>query len=276
MNQIPLVDIEFQGNSARLGYDSFCVDQPSFFSWKRNLSPNEAFCIFTDRMIESSSEYKSIKKKIAWVVEPPEINPRPYNYVATHSTDFYAVLTHSLNLLKQIPNGLYVPVGASYIPLSKRRLLFKKQLLSIICSKKRDTLGHKLRHIASSFVSSDHRFGYAFQPFDTPDVALSEYCYSVVVENSKSPGYFTEKIINCFSVGTIPIYWGSSYVSKIFNTDGIIYFDSPNELSAIIKSLSFEDYKSRLNAVIDNYRRSMHFWSVEDSLWIRAGRFFET
>jgi hypothetical protein len=46
---------------------------------------------------------------------------------------------------------------------------------------------------------------------------LSSYKFSVSMENCKSIGYCTEKIIHAMFANCIPIYWGSESVNQDFN-----------------------------------------------------------
>lgn len=57
---------------------------------------------------------------------------------------------------------------------------------------------------------------------------LSKYRYALVMENSNVPGYVSEKIIEAFLSGTVPIYYGSEIVFDIFNPKAFIYFDVEN------------------------------------------------
>ena len=55
--------------------------------------------------------------------------------------------------------------------------------------------------------------------------SYSKYNFVVAMENTKSPGYITEKIYNAFLSGAIPIYYGDKIASDIFNTDAFINVD---------------------------------------------------
>lgn len=46
--------------------------------------------------------------------------------------------------------------------------------------------------------------------------------FSIVCENSASPGYTTEKLVQAFAAACIPIYWGDPEVAKVFNTKSFI------------------------------------------------------
>lgn len=43
------------------------------------------------------------------------------------------------------------------------------------------------------------------------------YKFSIAYENSSTPGYCTEKIVDAFAAGTVPIYWGDPLVKEEFN-----------------------------------------------------------
>ena len=45
------------------------------------------------------------------------------------------------------------------------------------------------------------------------------------MENQKARGYVTEKIVNAFQSITVPIYYGTTDVFKLFNKDAFIYYD---------------------------------------------------
>jgi hypothetical protein len=51
------------------------------------------------------------------------------------------------------------------------------------------------------------------------------YRFALVMENRKENGYITEKIVNAFLAGAIPIYYGSEEVLDIFNENAFIYVD---------------------------------------------------
>jgi hypothetical protein len=42
------------------------------------------------------------------------------------------------------------------------------------------------------------------------------------VENCRKPGYVTEKIVNAFRSGAIPIYWGAPDVTRYFNAKAFV------------------------------------------------------
>ncbi|KAL9178441.1 hypothetical protein ACHAXT_003771 [Thalassiosira profunda] len=49
--------------------------------------------------------------------------------------------------------------------------------------------------------------------------------FALVMENSNVKGYVTEKIANAFMASTVPIYYGTTDIFKLFNKDAFIYYD---------------------------------------------------
>ena len=48
------------------------------------------------------------------------------------------------------------------------------------------------------------------------------YKFSIAFENVSHPGYYTEKIVQAFAAGGIPIYWGDPLIEKVFNPNAFI------------------------------------------------------
>ena len=52
--------------------------------------------------------------------------------------------------------------------------------------------------------------------------------FSVCIENTTHDTYFTEKILDCFATGTLPIYKGTKNITKYFDGNGILFLDEIN------------------------------------------------
>lgn len=82
---------------------------------------------------------------------------------------------------------------------------------------------------------------------------LSNYKFNIAFENADIDGYITEKLMDCFLAGTVPIYYGSSKNIEPFPKNAMIYAnDYPNfeSLVARIREIDENDdlYLSILNA----------------------------
>ena len=63
------------------------------------------------------------------------------------------------------------------------------------------------------------------------------------MENTISEGYVTEKILNAFLAGSIPIYYGDKLAKEIFNPDSFVNitdFESIEHCAEYVSSLSTE------------------------------------
>ena len=85
--------------------------------------------------------------------------------------------------------------------------------------------------------------------------------------------YFTEKLIDCLVTGTIPIYFGCPSIHKFFNIDGFIILDSENDLDAISKQITPENYHLKLKAVQENFEKALQYILIEDWLFTNTDIF---
>ena len=130
-------------------------------------------------------------------------------------------------------------------------------MVSIISSNKTQTNGHRLRHdIVNKLNGKIDVYGRTYNPIDYKLDGLKEYKFHIVVENTKRDYWFTEKLIDCFVTGTVPIYWGCPSIGDFFDTKGMIIFDNVEELVDIINNLSIEDYIKRLESIKNNFNKS--------------------
>jgi hypothetical protein len=68
---------------------------------------------------------------------------------------------------------------------------------------------------------------------------LSEYKFSICPENSKHPGYYTEKLFHAKTSGTIPIYSCGGDPSIDFNTKSFINIDSFTNLEELSEYIDY-------------------------------------
>ena len=96
-------------------------------------------------------------------------------------------------------------------------------------------------------------YGNGYKAIINKEEGLKDYCFSFAIENSVEPGYFTEKILDCFLTGTIPIYYGDPSIQETFDNRGIIFLTDDFK----IENLSFEKYQSMLPYVKENYKKAL-------------------
>ncbi|MBO4712073.1 hypothetical protein J5681_09215 [bacterium] len=74
----------------------------------------------------------------------------------------------------------------------------------------------------------------------------SNHKFSIAFENSFHPGYTTEKLIQSFAAGTVPIYWGDPRIKEVFNPDSFICVHDFTSLDQVIKKIKELDENDEL------------------------------
>ena len=85
--------------------------------------------------------------------------------------------------------------------------------------------------------------------------SYKKYKFVFAIENKKADGYVTEKIMNAFHAGSIPIYWGSPNVNDLFNKKSFINvsdFNSLDDCVDYVSNLSDEEINKILKEPIYN------------------------
>ena len=86
---------------------------------------------------------------------------------------------------------------------------------------------------------------------------LTSYKFSIAMENSGSDGYYSEKIIQSFLSGTIPIYYGDYMIDEYFNPRSFILIKGEKDMQKkidYIKQIDNDEqlYKSILKENVIN------------------------
>lgn len=223
--------------------------------WERDIE-NYDVAIYTDNMgnIHSVDETKI---NCAWIIEPPIINGENYVKISENKNKFKYVFSYMKNLKDKLENFVFVPHGGTWIEDSDIMIHNKSKLLSCIFSWKSWNPYHRMRFRVYERLKNDDRIEFygsgCEKPIDKKIDALKDFRFSVVIENSIESDYFTEKLLDCFLTGTIPIYVGSKTVSDYFDQNGIIFFEGDEDLPKIIETLSETLYNEKFESVENNF-----------------------
>ena len=73
------------------------------------------------------------------------------------------------------------------------------------------------------------------------------------MENYVTDLYYTEKLLDCFLTGTIPIFYGVRNINTVFDDRGVVWMDDILRGIVSIEELDEEFYKSRLEYINHNF-----------------------
>jgi hypothetical protein len=178
------------------------------------------------------------------------------------------VLTKNATLLAAIPNGVKFPFGSTFLSNPTDVDTTKTREVSLIASSKRVWEGHQLRHAVVDHIRAENLpvdvMGHGYRPFVEKAEGLAPYRFSVVIENLREPSYFTKKLVDSALCRSVPIYWGAPDIGDYFDTDGMIICSGLEEILAVLRGISPEDYDARTEAIEKNYQRALGLFDTND------------
>ena len=62
---------------------------------------------------------------------------------------------------------------------------------------------------------------------------IGKYKFIICFENTKKGTYITEKIVNPYLAGIVPIYWGTHHVKNVFNNESMLFLEDETQNSFI-------------------------------------------
>ena len=249
--------------------------EPKFVDYVFGKNNWDGITYFTDKTLHMAQIAKS-KYKIAILLEPREFMPQIYKQILLYENFFDVILTFDDQLLN-LNNKKYVflPGGMPIIELKSCKIHKKNKLVSMIYSDKKTTTGHKLRHIIADQMLQKIKFrkidlfgSGTNRPIRLKSIGCNDYMFQIVIENTKNKSFFTEKILDCFITGCIPIYWGATNIGNWFDDRGILEFNSPNELKKILDSLNEEKYISMMEHVKTNFKLVQKYQNPDDNIFL--------
>lgn len=237
-----------------------------YIAWDYNSTKND-ITFFVDDHIAHSIYEKNSKYEYGWLLESKFITPKIIDFcmnnVSLLKNKYIKIFTHNKDLLG-LDDSLFTFCPANGTWIDDLYIRNKTKNISMIASNKVLTDGHKARlEIAKKYNSKLDLYGRGFKEINKKEEGLEDYMFSICVENGIYESYFTEKILDCFACGTIPVYLGTPDIFNYFNKDGIVLLDDKFNLS----NLNADLYFSKLEAVKDNLERVKNYITCEDWLY---------
>ena len=195
-------------------------------------------------------------KLIAFMMEPgnPKLHPWMFKGLDAYAKVFSPVPAAGNVIPSHGYLGWYFKDNWDF--LSHLPIPLKMQNISCIASGLKQLKGHKLR---IQFIDQLREkmpqiefFGKGSRFLPDKLNGLLPYRYSVAIENTAKPDYFTEKINDCFLAYTVPIYYGCTNIGKYFPEKSFVRIDIEqphNAIKTIEDLLHNDDWEQRVSAL---------------------------
>jgi hypothetical protein len=272
MIRFNLIDTSFiHHKSVGLPDYSVAGKYSKYMFWDRNQTTENITFLTNEKCLVSTNLDK--KNRFGFLFESQSIIPQVYKEIENKIDDFQKVFTHSSYLINKFENCLWIPGGGIWVGgkygLGEIKIYDKTKVCSIVTSNKKLCDLHKFRLEVTNYIRQNNLdvtiFGLSSW---TPIIdSLKDFMFSIIIENFVDELYFTEKILNCFATGVVPIYLGAKKITTKFNKNGIITFSTLNELEEIIKNLNAELYFSKMEAIKENFEKCQQYNLIEDYIY---------
>ena len=277
--KISLWDEEFRHLGPDGCYTGF--EKPKNLQWDRD-NYNNDIIVYTERCYHKAIEAPKGKINIFWPLEPASIHKYAYDeilgykgrvdYVFCFDYNYRDLfMTHGIKSIAWSPGG-------SYLYAKDWQVYPKTKNLQIIASKKDWTVGHRLRHevIAKHSKQIDSIYGRAYKYYDYQLEPFRDHRFAIVIENEIIPDYWTDKLLDCFLTGTVPVVWNDGFIESYFNRDGMILWKNIDELPEILDTLNDTLYNKMMLAVQENFNTAKNLYGiVEDYLYMNFFKQFD-
>lgn len=209
------------------------------------------------------------KKNYAMICEGTKIIPHIVNKVKQNikvlEQHYELIFTHDVSLLNISNKMALIPPASVPWILEKDRKIYKKtKLISMIASTKKMCDEHAYRdYVANIHANKLDLFGRG-RPRELQNKidGIKDYYFSIAMENNVYNNGYSEKISDCFVVGTIPIYYGPPVVYEMFNPEGVIDLKDFD-----ISEISPKLYHSKFDAVKENFKIACNMPHPEDYMY---------
>lgn len=211
---------------------------------------------------------------VAYILEPEEVIYRGfYDEFLKIADRFKYILTDKEEILRACPNAVFFEFGCGWI--SENPFPEKIFGISTIIGQKTSLHGHRMRHnlwnrrkeiknpiyfYGSHLGGPPVEEGHDLIIRDGIDrLLLFKTQFQIVIENTRTETWFTEKLVDCLISKTVPIYFGAERVADFFDSRGIIAGRNLTDLIKACNSLHDKTYEHMLPYIEENSKRARKY-----------------
>jgi len=246
-------------------YPSTWYKKSNNITWEYDTKNNPITFYIDGDLFQGLNDKNDGKLKFLWGLESPQYNNSFIHHVKSNLEQvletYETIFTYSEELLNLDSKFKFLPAGGFWIETPQ--IHEKTKLVSMICSDKQKT---ELQQFRVNYANNNkHKldlYGHLCNGIQKKEEGLNDYMFSVCVENDIHDTYFTEKILDAFATGTIPVYKGTKNIVNHFNENGILFLDDVN-----IEDLTPELYFSKIESVKENFEKVLSLNVLEDYMY---------
>lgn len=150
----------------------------------------------------------------------------------------------------------------------------KTRPLSTVCSTKVLVAGHTARLrfldvLRNELSDQLDVYGYGFRPVADKLEALLPYDFHLVLENTVTRDYWTEKLAEAYLAYCFPIVWGCPNLDAYFPADSFVSLDTQNTARAMLQvkqALAEGMTETRRSAVLEARRRVLNDYNLFEEI----------
>jgi hypothetical protein len=274
-----MLELQIVDKSFELDAGAVAGVVPKYIKWKRDLLDQSKPVFFCNESLNDLTYNNWPGEIYGLLFESPAILPKTFDLVPTYIDKLKYLFTPNTDLIRAYPEkARYIPGGGvwnSVVTNSNENTFPTKQFLVSMLSSSKMMCGlHQFRLNVANMLKQNEELSphvYIQNPgeYINPSETLNKYCYSVIIENHISDNYFTEKILNCFATGVIPIYFGAKNIDYFFDGSAIFKFQSLDSLAKLLRTLSFEGWERRIPVLKENMRLAKtKYRCIEDYMFM--------
>jgi len=232
------------------------------------------FSLFIETIPENQSELSSIN--IISIHEPNEYFSK-HDWIIQNKHLFDVILTWNDKILNNCENSIYLPFGHTWFKPDQYEKYHQKEFkVSHLRGNLLKSYGHQIRW---EILERKNELKVPIKFFETygdrhniedarkgKEEVFSDSMFGIAIENFSHRGFFTEKILDCFLLKTIPIYWGCPNIGDFFNNNGIIKFGDVDDFIYITNQLTEEYYISKKDIIEENYQKALQYVNYEQNI----------
>jgi len=230
--------------------------------------------------IPPTSQEQLSKFNIIAVIEPNEyfgLN----DWIIKNQDLFDVIITWDDKILNNCNRAVFNPFGnTTFIPEQYNRKYNKKFEIAHLCGNLLKSHNHSMRHeimarknefkcpinFYQTIGSKDNTYIDEEDRRNGKQIVFSNSMFGIAIENFSHRGYFSEKILDCFLMRTIPIYCGCSNIDDFFNTEGIILSNNTDDIIHQCNNLTEEFYINKTNIIEENYQLALKYCNYEKTI----------